>query len=129
SPLRAKSVGTREGDASEARGTPVARSARRQTPRVGRTARRPGSHVAPRVSLKTPASRPNSSWGFSTGSRACRDSAVILRAVLAMGSERLSKGSNSPRSTDKGLSFAKTVSASLGEGSVLFRQTQAPRFV
>ena len=27
------------------------------------------------------------------------------------------------------VSFAKTVSASLDEGSVLFRQTQAPRFV
>src|SRR6266436_9664371 len=40
-----------------------------------------------------------------TGSRACRDSAVILRAVSAMGSERLSKGSYSPRSRDKGLRF------------------------
>src|SRR6266446_7604798 len=38
-------------------------------------------------------------------SRLLTQPAVILRAVLAMGSERLSKGSNSPRSTDKGLRF------------------------
>src|SRR5437667_5377580 len=31
---------------SEARGTPVARSGRRQAARIGRTARRPGSHPA-----------------------------------------------------------------------------------
>src|SRR5436309_11625226 len=38
-------------------------------------------------------------------SRLMTQPAVILRAVSAMGSERLSKGSNSPRSTDKGRRF------------------------
>src|SRR3989454_8023234 len=47
---------------SEARGTPVARSARRQTARVGRTARRPGSHPAgskgasPEAAVEAPSS-------------------------------------------------------------------------